>query len=513
MNSLDWVVIVIYVLVLCGVAGYTFSKQKTSRDYYLAGGKLKGAASGLSLLANQVSAISLIGAPAFIAVREGGGLFWLQYELAVPLAMVILILLSRYLWSNSSSASVYEIIGVRYGAGLQKLLALVFAISRGLATSVALLATGYVTAASFGISLTTALITVGVVSLLYSSIGGLEADVISDLLQLVILWGSALFTIGFLLMNTSIESLSTLFDHQRLDTVRFDGSTFSFWPMLLGGFFLYISYYGFDQSQAQRILATRSDYERNRAYWFNGMLRFPLVLTYSFVGVLMILFLQQEPDFAAKIAGLSPNELMPSFFTGYLPPGLLGLVTAGIFAAAMSSLDSAIGALSAITWSDILAPVLNKKRGKDLTSPWAGRFITLLWGVVIVAVSLVMSRTESTVLEMVNKIGSLFYGPVAAVFIATVPGKIRSSLAGAGALAAGLGVNVILWLFFESSISWLWWNFTGFAVTWIFLWFTPYKRAADIIKEKTGGRRVFILSLTLFFITILVFVLLLNYAV
>ena len=133
-----------------------------------------------------------------------------------------------------------------------------------------------------------------------------------------------------------------------------DGNTFGFWPMLIGGFFLYLSYYGCDQSQAQRLLTTKTPQQAQRAMFFNGLLRFPLVLTYCLFGLLLIPFLHSHTEFAASLNSDSSDFLVPYFLVKYFPKGLLGLVVAGIFAASMSSIDSALNSLSAATWRDFI---------------------------------------------------------------------------------------------------------------------------------------------------------------
>ncbi len=157
---------------------------------------------------------------------------------------------------------------------------------------------------------------------------------------------------------------------------------------------------------------------------------------------------------------------MPHFFTRYLPAGLLGFVVAGMLAASMSSLDSAINSLSAVTWEDFarrLYPRLDSMsdRGKLISS----RLITLFWGCFSTAFALHIAGGSETVIELVNKIGSAFYGPVAGVFaLGIFTRRARETHAMVG-FAAGFGLNILLWMFFESSVSWMWWNLGGFALT------------------------------------------------
>ncbi|MBM3297473.1 MAG: hypothetical protein FJY83_07715 [Candidatus Aminicenantes bacterium] len=305
-------------------------------------------------------------------------------------------------------------------------------------------------------------------SLLYTSVGGIKADVYTDIVQLVILWGGSLACIVLLSGRTGSSSFPAA-EAGRLAVFDFasngltDGRTFSFWPMLIGGLFLYISYYGCDQSQAQRLLATPDERSAARALAINGILRFLLVLTYCLVGLLAILLLAKFPHFAARLQGQPPDYLIPYVFVEFVPRGLLGFMVAGVLAASMSSLDSAINSLSAVTWRDFLARIFPRlDRLTDSKKILASRGLTLFWGALAVAFALSVAGGSETVIELVNKIGSAFYGPIAGVFVLGILNRRAEERAAVAGLLAGVGLNLALWLFGSGTVSWMWWNLTGF---------------------------------------------------
>jgi Na+/proline symporter len=159
--------------------------------------------------------------------------------------------------------------------------------------------------------------------------------------------------------------------------------------------------------------------------------------------------------FAAQMAGQPPDALVPAFMIYYLPAGLRGLLLAAILAAAMSSIDSAMNSLAAVTLEDVcgLAP--------EAQNVWVARGVSFGWGMFAVGSGLAFARTGAGVLELVNQIGSAFYGPVLAVFVlgaVTTTVGARQVLTG---LAAGLAVNGGLALV-APGVSWLWWNPAGF---------------------------------------------------
>ncbi|MBP7738653.1 MAG: sodium/solute symporter [Spirochaetes bacterium] len=472
MAPVNWVIVAVYILAIMGIGYLAGRSQKSREDYFLGGRRVSPWLVASSLLANQVSAISLVSAPAFIAARSGGGLKWLQYEVAVPLAMVFIMVFLAPVFRAADGISIYEILEKRFGRPTRLALSLIFMINRSLGGGVILLATSYVTAVLLKMDIHSTILLVGVVSMTYTAIGGILADIYSDLIQLVVLWGSCVACIVIIIQHLGGPAGFPASEAGRLLVYNIhssglgDGETFSFWPMLFGGFFLYVSYYGCDQSQAQRLLATKDMAGSWKALLINGIARFPLVITYCSLGALMIIFLAGNPEFAARMKGLSPDYLMPLFFMTYVPDGLLGLIVVGILAASMSSLDSTINSLSAVTWEDFLLrifPDLGKLKGRRIV--WLSRLITILWGTASIAFALAMAERSETIIELINKIGSALYGPIAAVFII---GIFSRRIGGAGALAGlacGIGTNLMLWVFFERQVSWMWWNVIGVMAT------------------------------------------------
>ncbi len=371
--------------------------------------------------------------------------------------------------------TIYEYLEHRFGKITRMFISAVFLLSRGLGSGVALLATGIVTAVCLDWNLPETILLIGLAAIIYTTFGGIVADIYSDIIQLFILWGGAILTIILILMNIDSGDLALIFNQpDRLKVFDFqstglgDGQTFAFWPMLIGGFFLYLSYYGCDQSQAQRLLTTPTAGDAQKSLFINGILRFPLVLTYSAVGLLLIPFLQANPEFASKLNGEQPDFLVPYFLIEYMPAGVLGLIIAGFFAASMSSIDSALNSLSAATFRDFLIklfPELENVSAKKqvLYSRW----LTIFWGAVATIFALQMIGGSETVLELVNKIGSAFYGPVLAVFWLGMLTKHSNQTGAVAGLLTGVCLNIFLWQFFDQEVSWLWWNVFGFMVTFL----------------------------------------------
>jgi SSS family transporter len=462
LSPFDIGIVVVYLGAIVGMS-YVFARgQHTGEDYFLAGRSMRGSTLAISILANQASAVSLVGAPAFVALREGGGLRWLQYELALPLAMLVLIVLLLPALRSVPGSSIYAYAEQRFGRPTRQALAGSFLLSRGLSLGVILYASALVVSTALGWPVTWSILAIGLFSVAYTSLGGLAADIWSDVAQFVLLWVGTLVAGAYILVHRGRDVLAAI-PLARAEPLILDatglrgGTTFAFWPMLFGGLFLYLSYYGCDQSQAQRLLAARTDADAKRALMWNGLLRFPLVLTYCMFGLLLAGLLRVDPVFAEQMASRPVDSLVPTFMMSYLPSGFRGLLLAAILAAAMSSIDSALNSLAAVTLEDIVGLTPARQ------SVWLSRGTSLVWGLFAVASGLVFARSGSGILEMINMVGSAFYGPVLAVFTLGVLAPRLTGNAALAGLVAGLAGNLALSRF-APGVSWLWWNPAGFFV-------------------------------------------------
>src|SRR5210317_1546434 len=197
MNSFDWFIIIAYLCSMIGLSIYLGKGQSNEEDYFVGGRKLSWWAVGLSTMATQTSAISFISIPAFVALKEGGGLTWLQYELAVPLAIILVMAFLIPFFRRLKLVSVYEYLEWRFGSSVRYLVSGVFLVSRGLATGVGVYASGIVLAVCLEIPLWSTILIIGVVTVIYDTIGGITAVVYSDVIQMVVLLSGIITCIVF----------------------------------------------------------------------------------------------------------------------------------------------------------------------------------------------------------------------------------------------------------------------------------------------------------------------------
>lgn len=485
MNVLDWAIMGVYLAGMIGMSWWLGRKQTDSSSYYLGGNNLSWWSIGISTMATQCSTNSLLGAPAFIIAT---GLLWLQYEFAVPIAMVLIMIFLLPFYRKLNLISIYEYLERRFDVRTRTLLSLMFQILRAVGTGVTVYGIAMVLQKIVGLPFVWAVLLLGVVTIIYDMLGGMEAVVLSDVIQMAVLYLGILLCVvysvdavgGFwkvleLFPQTgdvlAQQTGRTDLNFQGFKAVNFsgtgwgDGQDYAFWPMMLGGLFLYVSYYGCDQTQVQRELSSKDLDDTNLSLMLNGFIRFPLVLTYCFMGVCIGAYIVTNPSFVQSLMVEGKAELnlaVPIFVLDNLPHGVIGLVIVALFSAAMSSLDSTINSLSATTSKDIYERLYVRGRWK-INELKVSRSFTIFWGVVCIAFSFVAGEISDSVIESINKIGSTVNGPILALFMLGILTSRANGLGACTGLLAGFFGNLALWKF-APGISWLWWNVIGFVV-------------------------------------------------
>ena len=472
--TLDWWVIGTYLFLLLALGVVLSRRQLSGADYFLAGRSERPFNIALSVLATQCSTNSILGAPAFVAFAAGGGLVWLQYELAVPLAMIFTMIFVIPMFQRLQLVSVYKYLERRFDLKTRLLLSGVFQVLRLLAAAVTIYGVSAMIDLITGIGFLASVLIFGAFTVLYDVLGGIRAVIWSDVLQMAIL----VSVLGYLLwlLTSDAGGLTAMLGSvggDRLAALDFghhglgDGHDFAFWPMLIGGFFLYVSYYGCDQSQVQRQLCAKSQKDGQTILLLNGVLRFPLVLLYCLIGVGIAVYADTHSDFVTLLPDTDGqpnfNMALPLLFLIELPNGLKGIAIVGVLAAAMSSLDSVINSLSAVTMEDFIKRCGWASIGSDRVEIMWSKALTAVWGMLAIVLAFWVDDIASTVLVAVNKLGSLINGPLLAVF---VMGLLMRSVTGRGArlgFAAGFISNLLLWLG-APEVSWLWWNVSGFLI-------------------------------------------------
>lgn len=539
MNWLDYTIVILYIVFFLGM-GYFFKNNKDSTDYFLGGRSMGWFPLSLSTMATQLSAISFISAPAFVGLKLGGGMKWLTFEFAVPLAMICIMLFVIPPLFRSGVVSIYEYVERRFSSSTRLILSIVFQVSRALGTGVMVYTIAIILQAVLDIDYIYTILIISVITIIYSWQGGMKAVVWGDAIQMILLFGGLLVCLfyGWYLVEEA-GGLTNGFATERLEVIDLNmgigpDNEYGLWPMLIGGFFLYVSYYGCDQTQAQRMLSAKNEKTIRQLLLANGLLRFPVVLIYCTMGLIIGSLVTMAPDFMSDIAtttekhfpqdfassGYKADLMIPVFIIKYLPHGMIGLLMVAIMSAAMSSLSSTVNSLSAVSVEDFFNR--GKKKLEGARYMQISKLAVVFWGAVCIAFSFLFGGSKSTVIEIINAIGSVFYGPVLVTFVLAIFSK-RVNHVG---MNTGIIVAVLINLVFSNTIQeifnydigvkvfWIWLNFTGVIISLVVAYVVSaltrnvkVKTAKEIKftvkKSDIFSKEVYILLV--FFVVILIF--------
>ncbi|HEX7830283.1 MAG TPA: hypothetical protein VF787_11535, partial [Thermoanaerobaculia bacterium] len=348
--------------------------------------------------------------------------------------------------------TVYELLQTRFGAPVKKLAASLFIVMRTIADGVRLLLTAYVVVAVLKhVDVSTSIIALGVVMIVFTFIGGIEAIVWIEVAQLVIYIGGAIAA-AFVLMNDvglehaiavgSAAGKFRLFDFS-LDLTK----TFTFWSGLIGGTFLTLSTHGTDQYMVQRYLCTDRPRSAAKAVIVSGAVVLAQFAAFLFIGVLLFTFYGANPPVTAS------DQIFPHFIANHLPVGLSGLVVAAILAAAMSS---SLNSIAATFVADLLKP------RDDAHAMRLSRIVTVVAGVAQIAVGVAMQHSARSALNIALAVASLINGPILGVFFLGSTKRAGTAAALIGMSAGLVAVGIVA---FATKVAWPWYAVVGSLTT------------------------------------------------
>jgi solute:Na+ symporter, SSS family len=483
MKALDLAIIFGYLIGIVLFGTWFARKQETTSDYFLGDRSVPWWAVAFSIVATETSTITFISVPG-IAFSRGGNFQFLQLVFGYLLGRVVISLLFIPSYFRGELLTVYQLLDRRFGGKIKVLAASLFVVMRNIADGIRLLLTAIVLAAvytSFQPSANAETITIaavvliGIAMIVFTYFGGMEAVIWVEVVQLGIYIAGALAA-GFILVRSinggMAEAIATATQYNKfsLFDFSFDATrTFTFWSGLIGGCFLTMSTHGTDQYLVQRYLCTDRPRRAAAALLTSGAIVLGQFIGFLFIGVLLFAFYHpySDPGYATAAATAFPfsggDRVFPDFITRHLPTGLSGLVVAAIFAAAMSS---SLNSIAATAVNDLYRPIRPGRKDKHYLK--VSHILTLVWGVVQIAVALVVRHKNRSALDQALSIASLINGPVLGVFlVGTFLRRVSQPPALIGMLVS---IVAMLYIFFATRIAWTWYVFIGSGITLVVAW-------------------------------------------
>lgn len=546
MRPIDWLIVGAY-LVWIVWDGLRRSKAANEVEgYFLAKRSLPWWAVGLSVMATQLSAITLVGTT---GQGYADGLRFVQFYFGLPIAMIILSVTVVPFFHRAKVYTAYEYLERRFDGRTRTLASLLFLASRGLSCGVIVAAPAVILSIVLGWNLTLTVLAIGVPTAVYTMVGGVQAVTWTDVKQMVVIIAGVVAAVVVLIAGLPADVSVGQVLHVagatgRLRAIDFSfnlNETYTFWSGMVGGLFLMLAYFGCDQSQVQRYLTARSIEEGRDSLMMSAYVKIPLQVLILLTGVLTFAFYlfnqppmlfnprhdatvrasaraaeyaELEREFeqafvarrsaAAELAAAersgrgeereqarrvfldreaqvvavrsraealvrevtgdttfsSVNYVFPTFVTTRMPIGLVGLMIAAIFAAAMSSIAAELNSLSTATVIDFYRRLI-RPGASDAHYLLVSKLATGFWGLVACVVA-VYSVNLGSLIEVVNRFGSFFYGSLLGVFVLAIATKRATGRGAFWGLMAGMAAVALVAS--TTSISFLWHNLVGVGV-------------------------------------------------
>lgn len=566
MRIVDWIVFFGFLAYVVWDGMRRREQSKSLEGYFAGGRQIPWWAAGLSIMATQASAITVIGTT---GQGHEKGMDFVQTYFGLPFAMVLLCIFIIPLYRSRAILTPYEYLEGRFGPLTRLLASLIFLFSRCLALGFVIYAPAVALSAMIGLQTWESVLVIGVLTTLYTTVGGVSAVIWTDVKQMTVILLGLLLVLFILLRDLLPQfSFGQLLDlagaagklnalevepaHDGLlprtaaaaaagiGTPSFWEEKYNVWSGVIGGLFLHLSYFGCDHSQAQRLLTSPDLRQSRLSLLLSAFAKVPMQSLVLFLGVLMWLFyavhgqpmlyktahveraaeaalapqvavlqqrfdaaLQQRTQLMQQLAALpdgprsdpallqayqdavrgvaavrldarklvggkldaagapkdddDTNDIFCGFILAKLPPLVLGLVIAAIFAAAMSSIDSVLNALSASSVVDIYRRWL-RPHAPEADAVRAGKLFTLLWGALATWLAISFGGGGS-VIEKINEYGSYFYGSLLGIFALALLVPRAGARAGCVGLLCGMGS--VLLVDCTLKIEFLWYNVIG----------------------------------------------------
>ncbi|MCO5052055.1 MAG: sodium:solute symporter [Verrucomicrobiae bacterium] len=471
LHPLDLIIIVIYMAGTLGVGWWFSRRQRNIRDYFLSGKDTPWWALMGSIVATETSTVTFISVPAYAfavnATGTGGDFTFLQIVIGYLIGRLIIVALFIPLYFKGELFTVYQVLDQRFGGRVKRTAASLFLVTRSIADGIRLFLTAIVLVALTGLADPVSILILGIITIIYTYLGGMAAVIWTDAIQLVIYLVGAVAAALVLLGKipggwNEVVTVGGELHKFNLFDFTFDLSrNYTFWSGVIGGAFLTTATHGTDQLMVQRYLSARNARQATLALLTSGLVILGQFVLFLLIGVMLHIFYQKAGSLPADVAARA-DRVFPHFIVTELPIGLIGLVVAAIFAAAMSTLSGSLNSLSASAVTDFYRPLFAPHKS-DRHYLNVSRVLTAAWGVVQIIVAMVAIAMKGRGVDAVLAVASFTNGPILGLFLMSA---LTRRIGSKGALTGVVvGILAMLFVWLRLNISWQWYVLIGSLIT------------------------------------------------
>ena len=412
----DILVITLYFILILGLGIYFSKRQKNTEDYFKARERIPSWAAGLSLFGTALSPITFMAIPAKTYSTDWS-YFLLNMSVFLAVPLIVYLFIPYFRRKNIKTA--YEYLEIRFSVIIRLVGSICFILYQigrmGVVLFLPSIAINLVT----GVDLFICISLMGVISLIYTLMGGIEAVIWTDVVQVFVLMGGVIISLAMNVINTDggfegILEIAHLEDKFNAFDLTLSLKEPTVWVMLFGGFFANLTSYGTDHTMVQRYLVTPTKKEAQKSIWIGALLTIPSSLIFFFVGTTLFVFYKMNPS-ALNENFITDDAIFPWYIVTELPTGISGILIAAIFAAAMSSLSSSMHAGAASFNVDILDRF---GLGKNEDPMKIARWTTFIIGTLGILFAFFMATFDiKSLWDEFNKILGLILGSLGGVFL------------------------------------------------------------------------------------------------
>ena len=445
LTGLDIGVITLYFLSLALIGWYFSKNQKTSDDYFKGGGRIPWFIVGLSIFGTALSAITFMAIPAKAYATDWS---YLLFNSGIVLAVPVIVLLFIPFYRRLNVTTAYEYLEARFNPLVRILCSIAFILFQIGRMGVVLLLPSIALNVVTGFDIFLCITLMGILSLAYTLMGGIEAVAWTEALQVVVLLGAAV-TVLIIVCLQLPEDLGTIVASAseagkfNLGSTAFDLRQPTVWTVLIATFFTNITTYGTDQTIVQRYLTTATEREARKGVYVNAALTIPATILFFLVGTALWAFYRHYPA-ELSMAVRDSDAILPWYISTQLPSGVLGLIIAGLFAAAMSTLSSSMNSAATAFVTDIhrkLSPAARDGRALLRTA----RLSTLVLGLVGVGFALMMASWEiKSLWDEFSKILGILLGGLGGLFLLGLTTRRANTFGALCGIAASIVVQILV---------------------------------------------------------------------
>lgn len=484
-SYLDIFIIIFYLIIVALIGALSGGKQKSTKDYFMGGKNVPWWAVSFSIVAAETSSLTFISIPGLAYIAN---LNFLQLTIGYLIARILVAYLFLPAYRKGELSTAYTFLETRFGLNVRRYASTVFLFTRVAADGVRLFSTAIPLAIIFKSTAyfadwgnfqiyVLAILIITLVSFIYTFTGGVKGVIWADVLQMFIYIGGAFLALYILMGNLPASfSWSSLGDKTEVFNLNFGDSIRDFFNKpytligsLVGGIFLSMASHGTDQLIVQRLLTTKNLKDSQKAIIGSGiMVAFQFAL-FLIVGLLLYGFYNGVSITDPTSPFSKPDEIFPYFIIHQIPSGAKGIIIAGLFAAAMSTLAGSISSLSSSVMLDLYRPLKSESRSPQ-RELFISRMFTIFWAVILSSVALLFIQLKQSVVEIALGIASITYGGLLGTFLLGLFNKKVNQ--NSAIVGFSLGILTMLFIILIPKLSgnpplvhWTWYVAIGSSVT------------------------------------------------